>query len=691
MPPSWTLLAAITTISGLRNAVLHDFHSGERFEVRGIVATARQDHDCHLSVTDGSSFMIISSTNGASASSGDVIVARGHIDLDRDGRPKAYASEIKAVGRANPPALHPVRIESDRLSDKSLFYHPLTMTGLVVDIAPDDIDPRWSFMLLKDGHGPYFATLPVNAHNMDTRPFIGARVSIVGTTVGSFGGSRQLMVPALMVRGIDAITVLTPPPEDPFDARRIEAVDYKSLGTLDGFTRRRVDGTVLAVWRGDSILVRSDDGNLFRAEIADCGSAATRPLPQFGDRVALIGFPRTDLFRINLVRADFRILSRPAPPDGSPEDVSADKLFSGRYGEHQIQPKYHGRLIRISGEAVNVSDHVMTLSCGKYIVTLDASSCDGMDGSIVRCCQISATGICVVNFENFLPQETFPRINGITLVPRSADDVRVVSRPPWWTHERLGMLVGALVALSVAVLVWNRFLSRIVELRERALYRSEFARKESALRIGERTRLAVEIHDSISQTLTGVSFQIDAAEKTIGKDDVSAAGFLGIAKRTLLSCRKELCRCLWDLRNSTLEDADLVHAIKKTVEPYACPAKLTVMFGITRHGISDTTVHAILSIIRELAVNAVRHGQARHIRVVGEKKGNVIRFSVEDDGKGFDPSNIPGPSQGHFGLQGVRERVNKLQGKMQIEGAPGHGARIVVEIGNEEDPGTARR
>ena len=44
-----------------------------------------------------------------------------------------------------------------------------------------------------------------------------------------------------------------------------------------------------------------------------------------------------------------------------------------------------------------------------------------------------------------------------------------------------------------------------------------------------------------------------------------------------------------------------------------------------------------------------------------------------------------------LGLQGVRERVNKLQGKMQIEGAPGHGARIVVEIGNEEDPGTARR
>lgn len=681
MSTSWILLAAITTVSGLRNAVLHAFRSGERFDVRCTVVSARQDHDCYLRVTDGSSFMIISSTNGASAAAGDVIVARGHVDLDRDGRPKAYASEFKAVGKANLPTLRPIRIESNQLSDESLFYYPLTMTGQVVDIVPDDIDPRWSFMLLRDGHGPYFASLHVNARNVDTRPLIGARVSIDGSTTGNFGGSRQLMVPALLVRGIDAVTVLTPPPADPFDAPRIGAADYKSLGTLDGFTRRRIDGTVLAVWRGGSMLVRTDDGEIIRADLADRGEAAAKSLPRCGDRAALLGFPRTDLFNINLVRAEFRTLSRQSPPAGSPADVSAEEILTGRYGEHQIQPRFHGRLIRIAGEVVEARDHVATLSCGRHLVTLDASSCSGLGNGVARGCRISAVGICVVNFENFLPQEPFPRIRGITVVPRSADDVQVISRPPWWTPGRLGALVGALAALIVAILVWNRILHRMIKRRGRALYLSEIAKSEADLRFDERTRLAVEIHDSISQTLAGVSFQIDAAEKTIGGDAAAAAGFLGIAKRTLLSCREELRRCLWDLRNSTLEDEDFARAIEKTVASHIGAASLSVQFDVARRGISDSTAHDILSIIRELTVNAVRHGKAAHVRIFGEKRDGTIRFYVQDDGRGFDPSARPGPAQGHFGLQGVRERVNKHQGKLQIESAPGHGARIAVEIG----------
>lgn len=681
MSSSWILIAVLTTVPGLRNAVLHDFRSGERFDVRCTVVSARQDHDCHLYVTDGSSFMVITSTNGASAFAGDVIVARGHVDLDRDGRPKAYAGEFKAVGKANPPARRRIRIESNRLSDESLFYHPLVMTGLVVDIVPDDIDPRWSFILLKDGHGPYFASMPVNTREMDTRPFIGATVSLVGITTGNSGGTRRLTVRHLALSGIDAITVLSPPPADPFDARRIEAADYKSLESLDVFTRRRMDGTVLAVWQGDSLLVRTDDGKISRADLADRDGASAKRLPKFGDRVALLGFPRSDLFNINLVRADFRVLSSPPPPDDSPADVSADAIFTGRYGGHQIQPKFHGRLIRIAGEVVEVRDHVATLSCGRHLVTLDASSCSGLDGDIARGCRVSAAGVCVVNFENFLPQELFPRINGITVVPRSADDVRVVSRPPWWTPGRLGALVGALVALLVAILVWNRALSRMIERRGRALFRSEIAKAVSDLRVDERTRLAVEIHDSISQTLTGVSFQIDAAEKTLGTDDVASAGFLGVAKRTLLSCREELRRCLWDLRNNTLEDVDFARAVEKTVRPHAGAAELSVRFNMPRHGISDSTAHAILSIIRELTVNAVRHGRAAHVRICGEKRSGGVRFSVEDDGRGFDPSTRPGPAQGHFGLQGVRERVNKLQGKMQIDSAPGRGACITVEIG----------
>ena len=57
-----------------------------------------------------------------------------------------------------------------------------------------------------------------------------------------------------------------------------------------------------------------------------------------------------------------------------------------------------------------------------------------------------------------------------------------------------------------------------------------------------------------------------------------------------------------------------------------------------------------------------------------------VRFSVRDDGSGFDPDVHPGPSQGHFGLQGVKERVNRLGGKLEIESVPGKGTHVKVEL-----------
>ena len=97
--------------------------------------------------------------------------------------------------------------------------------------------------------------------------------------------------------------------------------------------------------------------------------------------------------------------------------------------------------------------------------------------------------------------------------------------------------------------------------------------------------------------------------------------------------------------------------------------------------LTDTTAHAVLNIARELTVNAVRHGHALRVRIAGEVKDGRVRFSVRDDGCGFDPSHAPGPSEGHFGLQGVKERINRLGGTLHIECAPGRGTEVTVEIG----------
>jgi signal transduction histidine kinase len=266
------------------------------------------------------------------------------------------------------------------------------------------------------------------------------------------------------------------------------------------------------------------------------------------------------------------------------------------------------------------------------------------------------------------------------LAPRSPADLHILSSAPWWTAGKLTAVIAALLILLTAVFVWNRFLRIIIERRSRQLFKAEIEQAKSCLRVDERTRLSAELHDAISQMLTGIAFQVDAAEKTLQSDASLTANYLSVAKRTLLSCREELRRCIWDLRNDTLDTTDFAEALRMSLAPCIGNANLSIRFPLRRALISDTTAHALINIIRELSVNAVRHGSARHIWIAGEHQEKAIRFSVRDDGTGFDPQNRLGPAQGHFGLQGVKERVAKLGGSLTIRSAPGEETKITVEI-----------
>ena len=107
---------------------------------------------------------------------------------------------------------------------------------------------------------------------------------------------------------------------------------------------------------------------------------------------------------------------------------------------------------------------------------------------------------------------------------------------------------------------------------------------------------------------------------------------------------------------------------------------LSVRFNVPRTRLSDNTTHTILRIIRELAANAVRHGHATAIKIAGNIEGDKLRFSVRDNGCGFDPEHVPGIDDGHFGLQGIRERIDHLEGEMSIDSDPGHGTKVTVAL-----------
>ena len=148
----------------------------------------------------------------------------------------------------------------------------------------------------------------------------------------------------------------------------------------------------------------------------------------------------------------------------------------------------------------------------------------------------------------------------------------------------------------------------------------------------------------------------------------------------LRSCRVDLRRCLWDLRSDTLDDPDFSRAVAKAVAPVSGKAALHIRFNVRRAQLSDSTAHTVLSICRELVSNAVLHGRAETVRIAGEVKDGAINFSARDNGCGFDPAARPGQAEGHFGLDGIAERVKHLDGTLAVDSTPGKGTHVRITL-----------
>jgi len=209
--------------------------------------------------------------------------------------------------------------------------------------------------------------------------------------------------------------------------------------------------------------------------------------------------------------------------------------------------------------------------------------------------------------------------------------------------------------------------------------------------VAERNRLAREIHDVLAQDLTGTVVQLEAADNLLVKGQVQKAQVvLRKAMEQARSSLQEARRAIAGLRATPLESLPLSEAIAGEIKAFAQETGILVSFKSIGNdaALSPDVAMALYRILKEGLSNIRRHSGAHEVEVRFEVGDNSCSLRIQDDGTGFDPSQMEhlGNIGNRYGLIGIRERARLLGGSMSVESGVATGTRLTVVVPLHSEP-----
>ena len=562
-------------------------------------------------------------------------------------------------------------------------------------------DYGWTLQL---GANPH-AILADIARDVCPNPatLVDTEIRLCGVAMIRYNTRGEAITPRLITNLPQDILVEKPAPP-------AGAVPQVSLGKLQpyhsdpvGPHRVRVQGTV-TFSLPKHFLYLQDGAHSVRVE-----TKTQTPL-QLGDHIEAAGF--VDMTReIGMLRdATVRRLAGGSPPVAtniSPEEIMAINQLAVVTG-HMAQPHdYDGHLIRFRARLLAVQADPLSpqrrllierpglLSNGINGLVIQANLQDGLTNGLDALqpgSEIEVTGLVqlVYGVQKNTSLRRAPA--QLDLILRSAADVVVLNRPTWWTAQHLTAVLAAVLLVLGAAMVWSLQLRRQVRRKTSLLAREMRARKDASIEfqatLRERTRLATNLHDTVLQTIGGIGFQIQACEveslATQDPDETPLPGYLKAARLMVDHAATEVRNSVWALRSLPLDGVDLSEALRTTARRLGVghPARIDIRIDSDLSQVPDFIAGNLLLFVQEAVHNSLQHGHPHalmiEIRVLDHPARIVL--TVGDDGDGFTPGTQAGVEQGHFGLQGMRERIERLNGCWRIDSSPGAGTTLHAEV-----------
>ena len=201
--------------------------------------------------------------------------------------------------------------------------------------------------------------------------------------------------------------------------------------------------------------------------------------------------------------------------------------------------------------------------------------------------------------------------------------------------------------------------------------------------LGERNRMAREIHDTMAQGFTGIVLQLEAAEQAMEQSSSEVPDHLARARGLAREGLQEARRSVWGLVPHALEQAPLDTALQEEVRRFDSAGSERTEINISgkTRELSTDVQTVLLRVCQESLTNIRRHAGATEVSVSIEYHPGGVHLGVQDNGVGFDPDNINnGDGQRTFGLTGIEQRARQLEGILTINSKKGRGTLVEVTI-----------
>lgn len=253
----------------------------------------------------------------------------------------------------------------------------------------------------------------------------------------------------------------------------------------------------------------------------------------------------------------------------------------------------------------------------------------------------------------------------------SEADLLIEKRPAfyatWWFR------VGIVLLIAVLVLLLHR-------LRVRGL------KRQFAVVLKERSRLAREMHDTLIQGCTSVSAALEATARSRASQQKPLEPLLDLARTQIRETLQEARAAVWNLRHGETGVPSPGDELEQLVERMC--QQIGTEFGVPvrceKTGppplSSQGARHEVLMIVREAVHNAVMHGRPNQVKLRFGSTSREWTLDIHDDGEGFDPEETLRSHSGHFGLIGMRERATRIGGQFSIRSEPGGGTQVAVRV-----------